>query len=114
MPTPIDRPDRLDWRRAVRSALFLSIAPALSGCGGPTVEDVKNARAFEALLTAVALRNLGEVERDVKLIDARHVEGGLSESQYKEISAIIAKARANNWAEAEKDAYAFRERNPSF
>jgi hypothetical protein len=96
------------------AAFLLSMAPALAGCGGPTVQDIKNARAFEALLTAISLKHMAEVEQDAKLIDARHAEGGLTDTEYREISEIIAKARSKNWPEAEKDAYAFRERNPSF
>ncbi|MGC8640958.1 MAG: hypothetical protein ACP5XB_13915 [Isosphaeraceae bacterium] len=114
MPTRIDRPHRIDRSRALLATLLLSMPPALVGCGGPSVNDVKNARAFEALLTAVSLKHMAEVEQDARLIDARHAEGGLSESEYREISEIIAKARAKNWSVAEKNAYAFRERNPAF
>ena len=44
-----------------------------SGCGGePSDREVKNARAFEALLSAVSLKNEKEFTQDVKQIDERH------------------------------------------
>ena len=81
----------------------------LAGCGGePSQREVKNARAFEALLTAVSLKNETEVERDAKLIDERHASGEISDANYREIAEIIEKARAKDWAGAEKRAYEFR------
>jgi hypothetical protein len=77
------------------------------------VAEVQNARAFEALLTAVSLKNEKELERDAKLIDERRAAGELGTSEYREIKEIIAKARAKDWASAERDAYALRERNPA-
>jgi hypothetical protein len=92
------------------SALLVGLATTLSGCGGePTQREVQNARAFEALLTAVSLKNAQEVERDAKLIEERHTAGELSEGNYREIEKIIEKARAKDWAAAEKQAYGFRE-----
>src|SRR5437868_1560655 len=50
---PTLRPRALGSRAAVFAALVL-----LHGCGGePSPREVQNARAFEALLTAVALKN---------------------------------------------------------
>ena len=46
------------------------------GCGGePSRREVDNARAFEALLTAVSLRNEKELAHDAKLINERHEAG---------------------------------------
>jgi len=81
----------------------------LAGCGaGPTTREIRNARAFEALLTAVSLRNEREVESDAKAIDERHASGEMSDGKYREIAEVIAKARAKDWAGAEKRAYEFR------
>jgi hypothetical protein len=86
------------------ASLFLAL-----GCGGePSRREVENARAFEALLTAVSLRNAKEFERDAKLIENRHGTGEISDGSYREIAEIIAKGRASDWAGAEKVAYAFR------
>jgi hypothetical protein len=81
----------------------------LAGCGGePTEREVKNARAFEALLTAVSLKNAKELDRDARLIDERHASGELSDGKFREIQEIVTRARAKDWAGAEKRAYEFR------
>lgn len=98
MPTRIDR-------AFCATVLVL----ALAGCGGePSEREVKNARAFEALLTAVSLKNAAELEKDAALIDERHAAGELSDSRYKDLQEIVAKARAKDWTAAEKRAYEFR------
>jgi len=82
---------------------------ALAGCGGePSDREIKNAQAFEALLTAVSLRNDKELERDARLIDERHSRGELSDRRYNELREILVKARAKDWQGAEKRAYEFR------
>ena len=102
MRTPIER-------RAVVAALLFGVAAILAGCGGePTAREIGNARAFEALLTAVSLKHDREVERDAEEIERRHGSGELSDAMYRELSEVIAKARARDWAGAEKKAYAFR------
>lgn len=79
------------------------------GCGGePSQRELQNSRAFEALLTAVSLKHEKEVEKDAKVIDERHTAGEISDTKYRELEAIIAKARAKEWAAAEKRAYEFR------
>jgi hypothetical protein len=84
---------------------------SLAGCGGePSQRQVQNARAFEALLTAVSLKHDKEAERDAKLIEERRASGELSLANYRELSEIIARARAKDWAGAEKRAYEFRAR----
>jgi hypothetical protein len=81
----------------------------LSGCSGePSQREVQNARAFEALLTAVSLKHAKEVENDARIIQARHDSGVLSDANYRELDEIIEKARAKDWAGAEKRAYDFR------
>jgi hypothetical protein len=74
----------------------------------PSAREVNNARAFEALLTAVSLRNAKELEADARRIDQRHTDGELSEGNYKELREIVERARARDWQGAEKRAYAFR------
>jgi hypothetical protein len=79
------------------------------GCGGePSEREVKNARAFEALLTAVSLKNRKELEKDARVIDQRHAAGVLSDARYNDLRAIVEKARAGDWDAAEKRAYQFR------
>lgn len=94
-----------------RMALAALASAVLAGCGGePTQQEVQNARAFEALLTAVSLKDEREVERDAKAIDERHASGEMSEGKYREIAEVVAKARAKDWVGAEKRAYEFRSR----
>ena len=101
MPTLFERGRRAGF------ALLVGLAPV--GCGGePSEREVKNARAFEALLTAVSLRNDKELEADARLIGERHASGELSDAKYREIREIVAKARAKDWGAAEKRAYEFR------
>ena len=98
-----------NWRRRFCAIVMVGISLALFGCGGePSERELKNAKAFEALLTAVSLKNEKELEKDAKLIDERHSAGELSEGKYKEIREILEKARAKDWDGAEKRAYEFR------
>jgi hypothetical protein len=106
--TPIERHLHV-YGRGLRAIVFASIVLTLIGCSGePSEREVKNARAFEALLTAVSLKNPKELEQDARLIDERHAAGEMSDGRYKEIREIIDKARAKDWAGAEKRAYEFR------
>ncbi|MCA1685362.1 MAG: hypothetical protein LC745_05145 [Planctomycetia bacterium] len=90
-------------------AAFSILLGTLAGCGGgPSDREVKNARAFEALLTAVSLKNTKELERDARLIDERHASGEISDARHKDLRAIIDKARAGDWGAAESRAYEFR------
>jgi hypothetical protein len=85
------------------------MATAISGCGGePSHREVENARAFEALLTAVSLKHDKEFEKDARLIDDRHAAGQISDEKYRELAEILEKGRARDWPAAEKRAYEFR------
>jgi hypothetical protein len=96
-------------RRALRVGLLITLPALPSGCGGePSPREVSNARAFEALLTAVSLRNEKELEQDASAIDERHAAGTLSDRNYNELRAIVDRARARDWQGAEKRAYEFR------
>jgi hypothetical protein len=91
------------------AAALAAILLALTGCGGePSRREILNARAFEALLTAVSLTNKSELEKDAKTIEERHEKGELSHAHYQTLQEIIAKARAGDWKSAESRAYEFR------
>jgi hypothetical protein len=83
------------------------------GCE-PSARELKNRQEFEALLTAVSLKNKRELEKDAKRIEARHSTGELSNDGYRDLQLIITQAREGHWSEAETQAYAFRERRPYF
>jgi hypothetical protein len=90
-------------------AALIGLVTTLPGCGGePSQRELKNAQAFESLLTAVSLKHEKEVENDAKLIDERHTAGELSDGKYRELAEIIEKARAKDWGGAETRAYEFR------
>ena len=102
MPTDRKRSERI----VIRSCLSLAM---LAGCGGgPSQRELNNARAFEALLTAVSLQNERELERDAETIEQRHASGQLSDGNYQSLLEVISRARARDWSSAEKAAYHFR------
>lgn len=114
MPIPTEERKLVPRVTAVSGRLlraFLLAWPVLTlvGCGGePSEREVKNARAFEALLTAVSLKNPKELVKDAKTIDERHAAGEISDAKYKDLQEIVVKARAGDWAGAEQRAYEFR------
>ena len=110
MPTPFNS-QRSSIAQVLRKSFVVLF---LVGCGEPSSRELKNRQEFEALLTAVVLKDRKELERDALRIDARRSEGELSESIYADLQEIIKKARAGDWSTSEKDAYAFRERHPYF
>jgi hypothetical protein len=105
----IDAPHSPKRCRASLLAALIGLVTTLPGCGGePSQRELKNAQAFEALLTAVSLKHEKEVENDARLIDERHTAGELSDGKYRELAEIIEKARAKDWGAAETRAYEFR------
>jgi hypothetical protein len=80
------------------------------GCGGgPSPREIQNARAFEALLTAVSLKDRAELEKDARTVEHHHERGDLSDPNYAVLTEIIARARKGDWSAAEAQAYKFRE-----
>ena len=99
---------------SLRAPLLVGCLLMLAGCGEPSARELKNRQEFEALLTAVSLKNMTELEKDSKRIDDRHASGELSDDGYKDLQEIITKARNGQWGQAEKQAYEFREKRPYF
>ena len=112
MPTPTRK--RLSSARIFLVA-SVCVLPAIGGCSGePSARELKNRQEFEALLTAISLKNPKELEADARRIEERQTLGELSNKGYNDLKAIIDKARSGDWAGAEKQAYEFRERRPYF
>jgi hypothetical protein len=106
---------RLRGHGSRTSLLFwLALLLSGSGCGEPSVRELKNRRELEALLTAISLKNQKELDRDIQRIEDRHASGELSDQSYKDLGEIIKKAQAGDWAGAEKQAYEMRESKPFF
>ena len=101
---------RLRSRTTILGGLLLTLV----GCGGPSDQMRENRKAFEMLLTAITLRNPKELEKDAGRIEGRHAAGQLSDSSHSDLQEIIGKARAGDWADAEEQAYKFREAQPYF
>jgi hypothetical protein len=97
-----------------RTALLVWLVLMLTGCGEPSVRELKNRRELEALLTAISLKNQKELDKDIGRIDDRHTSGELSDPSYKRLQEIIRKAKEGDWAGAEKQAYELRESKPFF
>ena len=57
----------------------------LTGCGEPSVRELKNRRELEALLTAISLKNQKELDKDIQRIEDRHASGELSDEGYKDL-----------------------------
>ncbi len=91
-----------------RGFIVAALMLVLAGCGEPSRQEVDNARAFEALLTSVSMMNAKELEKNATKIQERHEGKELSDARYKVLQQIIDKARAKEWAAAEKQAYEFR------
>lgn len=111
MRTPTDRPFGL--RASLR--WMIGAALLLAGCGGgPSPRELKNRQELEALLSAVALKDAKQVGLDAGRIDDRHASGELSDDAYEGLREIVAKARAGDWAGAERRGYEFRAARPYF
>jgi hypothetical protein len=109
-PTPtlvrIGLPGGRPRARVLSIALVLSAVLA-AGCGGPHA-GAENVELISSLRTAASARNPEWLEANVKVIDERHVAGQISEVAYAAFRAIIEKAQAGQWREAERDAVAFQ------
>jgi hypothetical protein len=97
-----------------RLTLLAGLLLLVTGCGEPSVRELKNRRELEALLTAISLKNQKELDKDIQRIEDRHVSGELSDESYKDLREIIKKAQAGDWSGAEKQAYDLREAKPFF
>ena len=51
-----------------RTTLLVWLMLWLTGCGEPSVRELKNRRELEALLTAISLKNQKELDKDIQQI----------------------------------------------
>lgn len=89
-----------------------SITIIFGGCRKHSDESRQNRRVVDAILTAVTLKSLKELDKDAALLEKRLADGLLPERHYKTVRAIIEKARSGNWRDAEVELYKFRETYP--
>ena len=115
MPTRTEpRPTRGRRGQRSRPTLLVWLSLLLTGCGEPSVRELKNRRELEALLTAISLKNQKELDKDIQRIEDRHASGELSDDGYNDLQEITKKAQAGDWAGEEKQAYEMRESKPFF
>lgn len=91
---------------------FVALGLFAGGCGKPTETVRDNRRLLDAVLTAVTIRNLDELAKDKKLLDARKEAGHLSAESHSTIQRAIDLAQAKDWTTAERELYDFRGRVP--
>lgn len=91
-----------------RGILVIGLVLAAAGCGTQQIAPA-NRRALQALQTAVSSKKTDWLEDVVKLIDSQLEKGEMSDEEYAVFEPIIAKARAGDWAAAQRDAFALSE-----
>ena len=92
------------WAICFALGLMLSLS---IGCDRPAASP-QNRELITSLRTAVSARKTEWLEQNVKIIEERRAAGQVSDEEYEEFQIIIAKARAGNWAAAEREAIAFQ------
>ena len=91
----------------ITSGLLLAILLTFVGCGPPQVKP-NNLRLIASLRTALSAKNSEWLQQNIELIDKRHADGQMSDDEYEEFQAIIAKAKAGDWQGAERDSVDFQ------
>jgi hypothetical protein len=99
-------------KTVTRWSILLALTLLASGCRGPTQEDRDNRRALDAILTAITMKNSRLLEESANRARGRRDAGQLTDEEYQGMEAIVAKARAGDWASAENDGYEFRKKHP--
>jgi hypothetical protein len=95
------------------SLMALLVLGVLAMAGkAPTLEERENRKAVDAMLTAITLKNSRLLEESAKRAQARRTAGQITEEQFQGFAAVFKKARARDWAGAEKDGYEFRKKHP--
>ena len=97
--------------RSVRfAATTFCVAWGLStilGCGRPQAAP-QNRQLISSLRTALSARNTDWLDKNEAILEERRAAGEVSDDEYEEFQAIIAKARAGKWEEAELESIAFQ------
>lgn len=89
------------------ASVSLLLAASFTGCAKPQA-GAENVELISSLRTAVSAQNPEWLEANVKAINERHAGGHMSDSAHEAFQAIIEKAQAGEWKEAEQDAIAFQ------
>jgi len=87
--------------RASWVAMLMAAAWGLGCARAPQIE-MPNRRLVESLKTAVMANNTEWLAQNVTAIDERRAAGKMSDAEYEAFQAVIAEARAGEWAAAAK------------
>lgn len=79
------------------------------GCGRPPQVARDHRKLIESVLTAVSAQNRQWLEANARIIDQLRARGELTSAEQQSFDAIIANARAGDWATAENQAYELRD-----
>lgn len=95
--------------RVARVFLLALVAATLVGCSGtPQLNgDPETLGAADALWTAVTAKRTDLLDKSAARIESLHTAGKLPEDAFQSLQAVIAQARAGQWAEARTDLKAF-------
>ena len=85
----------------------VTLALLLVGCGRPQAAP-HNQRLIASLRTAISARNSQWLEKNAEVLEERCAEGKVSDAELEAFQAIINKARAGQWEEAEREVLAFQ------
>lgn len=83
------------------------VLSAILGCGRPQTAP-ENRELISSLRTAVNTKNPEWLDKNAKAVEKRHAGGQMTDAEYEEFQAIIAKARDGKWEEAERETVAFQ------
>ena len=94
------RKKQLAWAFAVLTVIVV-------GCGQPQAGR-ENLQLLASLRTALSAENVEWLDQNVEIIEQRRQEGAMSEQTHARLLAIVEKARAGQWRDAEQDLVAFQ------
>ena len=94
-------------RRKRLAAGLIPLALTAGGCSPPQVSSPANQRLIAGLRTGISARNSEWLEQTVDVVEERRAVGEMGDEEYEAFKAIIDKAKAGQWEDAEQDTIAF-------
>jgi len=85
----------------------VTLALLVVGCGQPQAAP-QNRQLITSLRTAISARNSEWLQKNAEVLEERRAAGNVSDDEYETFQAIIDKAKAGKWDDAEQDAIAFQ------
>jgi hypothetical protein len=103
-----------NWKIIAAVVLVLAAGLGLWAWNGrvPTMEARDNRRTVDAILTAITMKNSRLLEAGIQRARVRRQAAQLTEEQYAGMESFAGRARSGDWAGAEKEGYAFRQKYP--